>query len=259
MERKSKKTKNIEQKLLPSTSQNAKRSKKSSLKNLVKKTVDILKKPFSKAKRKNSEEEKQKKTKDEIQPKPKQIRKKESISIDYDEKDLNQLEAEKQLKKKKHKISADEDKNDFQSENESNGDDDSSSSSSMQQINSEVNGFFYTNDKFITRFEDQDILEYLKKFYPVFMRDPLDFQTQKKQILDMLQNAQFMEDLLSYYDIDIYEFFKFLFRIEPDLFRGSFLKRIQKALRYKKYAIKAKKCSHIERRRARLKSLKNQK
>lgn len=35
-----------------------------------------------------------------------------------------------------------------------------------------------------------------------------------------------MEDLLSYYDIDIYEFFKFLFRIEPDLFRGSFLKRI---------------------------------
>jgi len=45
------------------------------------------------------------------------------------------------------------------------------------QISTEVNGFFYTNDKFITRFEDDDILEYLKEHYPLFMKDPLDFQT----------------------------------------------------------------------------------
>lgn len=70
------------------------------------------------------------------------------------------------------------------------------------------------------------MLKYLQRAYPLFMRNPSDLTTQKKQILEMLQNAKFMEDFLSYYDMSIYDFFKYLFRIEPDIFKGSFLTRV---------------------------------
>lgn len=58
------------------------------------------------------------------------------------------------------------------------------------------------------------------------MKDPTDFLTQKKQIIEMLSDAKFMESFLSHYDMTVFEFFKFLFRLEPDLFKGSFSKRV---------------------------------
>lgn len=258
-------------------------AKKISLGQIVQKTVEILKKPFvnqSKddqlenndvddlSSKVNKSRRKTKPKSEGNQPiaKPRAKRKKETIAVDYPETSLKKLEKTKEEKvakqksqlKRKHKPTKKETEaiaSEFQDDDQLEDAADRQRET-FSQISTEVNGFFYTNDKFITRFEDDNILEYLKEHYPLFMKDPLDFQTQKKQILDMLQNAQFMEDLLNYYDMNIYEFFKFLFRLEPDLFKGSFLKRVQKAMRYKKYAIKAKRCSFIERRKARLKGLK---
>lgn len=248
--------------------------KKISLGKIVEKTVEILKKPFSKPKavdglaedkcdKKKLQKRKQHSTSQSSKSKPN--KKKESIIVDYPSTSLKKLEKDKDakiakrklqkkrnpLKKEIEKISDEYQEDDDQLEEAAERQREASS-----QISTEVNGFFYTNDKFITRFEDDDILDYLKVHYPLFMKNPLDFQTQKKQILEMLQNAQFMDDLLNYYDMNIYEFFKFLFRLEPDLFRGSFLKRVQKAMRYKKYAIKAKRCSYAERKRASIKKSK---
>lgn len=264
--------------------------KKVLLGKIVQKTVEILKKPFA-MQDKNTKKAKQlqdaaqqeavnpaknlKKTKTankELAERPKlrARRKKETIAVDYPESSLVKLEKGKEEKtlakdethaankprkrrspRRKRQVDDDQFQTDVHDE-----DVNERRKKTQTQITSEVNGFFYTNDKFVATFEDDDILKYLKDHYPLFMKDSLDLQTQKKQILDMLQNAKFMEEILSYYDMNVYEFFKFLFRLEPDIFKGSFLKRVQKALRYKKYAIKAKRCTFAERRRARLKQLK---
>lgn len=112
--------------------------------------------------------------------KPKFKRKKESISIDYPSSSLKKLEEDKAKKTKtnprktkKRKPSKQEFevmKDDF---DEDNWDQSQSSgrSADLASISTEVNGFFYTNDKFITRFEDEDILDYLKMHYPLFMKD----------------------------------------------------------------------------------------
>ena len=250
-----------------------KSKKKISFGKIVQKTVEIFKKPFSnknkpekvevdsgcklKKKRKSKEEKQQ-----SLNSKSKSKRKKETIAIDYPKNSLKTLEKEKNHKILNQQNQCQETTDEsVESIDRYNDEDQFEEAKDKQkettsQISTEVNGFFYTNDKFINRFEDPDILQYLKSYYPLFMKDPSDFQTQKKQILDMLQNATFMDQLLSYYDINIYEFFKFLFRLEPDLFKGSFLKRVQKAMRYKQYAIKAKRCSFLERRKTRLKNLK---
>ena len=259
-----------------SRSKSKQTKKKISLGEIVQKTVEIFKKPFANDSAKSdkpkeiiSDKVDQKKpTKKRKQQPTKSKRKKEMIAVDYPSTSLKKLENTKDQKtaktttrparkKKKKSPTAEVEQLDNQFQDDEQLEyAEAKQRDTAAQISTEVNGFFYTNDKFITRFEDDDILNYLKARYPLFMKDPSDLQCQKKQILDMLQNAHFMDELLSYYDIDIYEFFKFLFRLEPDLFKGSFLKRIQKAMRYKKYAIKAKRCSFIERRKARLKNFK---
>lgn len=130
-----------------------------------------------------------------------------------------------------------------------------SKQTASQAAASEINSFFYTNDKFLNQFDDDEIVEYVQFRFPMLMKLGADIQTQKKQFVEMLSDAKYMQDFLQRFDMLIYDFFKIVYKYEPDLFKGSYLKKIQKAMKYKKYATNAKKVSFLERRRTRLKEL----
>ena len=95
--------------------------------------------------------------------------------------------------------------------------------------------------------------------FPGFMQDSKNVQSQKKMIISMLSDSKFMDAFLSRYDMLVTDFFAFIYRIEPDIFKGSFLKKIYNAMKYKKYAIKAKKATYHERKKARLREIKKAK
>lgn len=114
------------------------------------------------------------------------------------------------------------------------------SSSSQSQARPETN-FFYTSDKFINAFEDDEIIKYIQQKYTMFKDVDVDDTMMRKTIIDMLNDSKFMVKLLKYYNMTIFDFIKFLFRQEPSLFKGQFVKRISKSLKYKKYVSQDKK------------------
>lgn len=115
-----------------------------------------------------------------------------------------------------------------------------SASSQSSQAHPETN-FFYTNDKFINAFEDDEIILSIQEKYPMFKDIDTDDTMMRKTIIDMLNDSKFMVKLLKYYNMTIFDFIKFLYRQEPSLFKGQFVKRIQKSLKYKKYVSNDKK------------------
>ena len=116
----------------------------------------------------------------------------------------------------------------------------SSHASTQSQSRPETN-FFYTSDKFINSFEDDEIIEYIQQKYPMFKDVESDDTMTRKTIIDMLNDSKFMTKLLSYYNMTIFDFIKFLFRQESSLFKGQFIKRISKSLKRKKYVVQDKK------------------
>lgn len=110
--------------------------------------------------------------------------------------------------------------------------------------------FFYTSDKFIVSFEDKDITSYIQKKYPMFNVEQQNDTVMRKTIIEMLNDVKFMTCLLDRYGMNIYDFFKFLFRYDMNIFKGLFFKRLKKALKYKKYAVEVKKQSYIAKKKA---------
>jgi len=72
----------------------------------------------------------------------------------------------------------------------------------------------------------------------------------RKTIIEILNDVKFMTELLDRYGMNIYDFFKFLFRYDMNIFKGLFFKRLKKALKYKKYAVEVKKQSYIIKKKA---------
>lgn len=94
---------------------------------------------------------------------------------------------------------------------------------SVSGASSVFGNFFYTNDKFINQFEDREILAFINVKYP--MLDPRKYDESKlrKQILYMLNDSKFICDLLQKYSMDIFDFFKFLYRLDSSVFSGMFI------------------------------------
>lgn len=116
------------------------------------------------------------------------------------------------------------------------------SSSSLSETN-----FFYTSDKFFNTFEDDEITYYIQCKYPTFDFENSSDTVMRKTIIEILNDTKFMTEVLERYNMNIYDFFKFLFRYDQNIFKGLFFKRIRKALKYKKYATTAKKLLYSER------------
>lgn len=83
--------------------------------------------------------------------------------------------------------------------------------------------FFYINDGFITRFEDDDILAYIQAKFPDFRPGRGKESALKNAVLAMLKDSAFMSALLERYSLNVFEFFKFLFRMDSSIYRGSFI------------------------------------
>lgn len=96
--------------------------------------------------------------------------------------------------------------------------------------------FFYINDGFITRFEDDDILAYIQQKFPEFRPGQGKESALRNSVLAMLKDSAFMTALLERYSLNVFEFFKFLFRMDSSIYRGSFIQKVQKAISRKKYA-----------------------
>ena len=100
--------------------------------------------------------------------------------------------------------------------------------------------FFWTNDKFIDGLDDKEILKRLQIKYPALAPNQ-DEQEQKKQIILLVNDKQFVEEIFAWYSIDEFDLFKILYQYFGNVFKGPFLKKIKLEMRDKTYATNVKK------------------
>lgn len=101
----------------------------------------------------------------------------------------------------------------------------SKNSSSEAQIS-----FFYTNDKYFTQLDDNEIIMTIKEKYPAFMEDNASDADLKQIIVTILQDKDFILSLLEFYNLSIQDFFKFMFRRDIAIFKGPYLTKLQKII-----------------------------
>ena len=186
---------------------------------------DNLSKKKNKRSKKSSKLTSKKQLKNDVSDQ-KQISKFEENDDDYDE-FMQQKDSSEKSKDNESKLSR----------NES-----IASSPSLSETN-----FFYTSDKFFNTFEDDEITYYIQCKYPTFDFENSNDIVMRKTIIEILNDTKFITEVLDRYNMNIYDFFKFLFRYDQNIFKGLFFKRIRKALKYKKYATTAKKLLYSER------------
>ena len=230
------------------------KSKKISLANLVEKTKNILFKSSKKSNNHNVDDESTEKndlcSDESLEHKSFNNLNDVIDDEDYDEfkkmANANDQQHEEMLQKQSND-DEDEDGDDVDEDEDENENEESDSkskgscSSTGSQNYSPETSFFYTSDKFINSFEDDEITKYIQEKFPLFRSDDANDAILRKTIIEILNDVRFMTKLLEYYNMTIFDFFKYLYRQESSLFKGQFLKRLQKAMKYKKYAITAKK------------------
>lgn len=86
--------------------------------------------------------------------------------------------------------------------------------------------FFYITDIDNTNFDDWQLYEHLLHHFPGISADEHSEVVKRNAIIDMLNDVGFMQKLLKEYNMNILDFFKFLFRLCPSVFRGLFVKKI---------------------------------
>lgn len=97
--------------------------------------------------------------------------------------------------------------------------------------------FFYTNDKYFLQFDDNEIIKYIKEKYPDFMKDDISDVDLKKIIVAILQDKEFVLNLLDFYNLNIQDFFRFMFRLDTAIFKGPYLMKLQKIIVQNGYKI----------------------
>lgn len=102
-------------------------------------------------------------------------------------------------------------------------------------VSTNNNSFFYTNDKTLNDLDTQDIVISISRKYPDF-NPSNDDSLVKKTFKEILDNDQFMEYILTFYNINIFDLFKILYRNFSSIFKGQYLKKIRDQLATKTYA-----------------------
>ena len=97
--------------------------------------------------------------------------------------------------------------------------------------------FFYTNDKFLDAIDDNQILAFIRKKYPELKPNNTDVIL-RKYLLKFLDDEKFIEKMLKFYNLTMYDLIKILSKSYGILFKGQFLKKIQNQLKTKSYASK---------------------
>lgn len=110
--------------------------------------------------------------------------------------------------------------------------------SSIEDFNNTVdNSFFYTNDKRINAIDEAEVISRMLIQYPDFNQQNKDTQL-KKLFLQMLDDDVFILDILDYFNLTIYDFFKIIYKNYSSLFNALFIKKVKEKLQNCKYARK---------------------
>ena len=108
------------------------------------------------------------------------------------------------------------------------------STNSQLEYNVETS-FFYTSDKFINAIDNDNILKEIQKKYPELSDKNTDGAI-KKSILKLLDDDKFVEQLLEYYNLSVFDLFKLLYKMFSSVFKGMYLVKVRKTIAGKKYA-----------------------
>ena len=101
--------------------------------------------------------------------------------------------------------------------------------------------FFYSNDRFIDTFDDKTLYQYICNEYPGLKESDQNIQHKRNSIIDMLNNDEYMKDLMENYGMTVFDIISFLFRLCPSIFKGIFIKKMQNILNNKPYVKSIKK------------------
>lgn len=114
--------------------------------------------------------------------------------------------------------------------------DDDKPTASIEDFNNAVDtSFFYINDKHLNAIDDAEVINGIVAQYPDFNQKNKDTQL-KKIFLQVLENEEFIEDLLDYYSLTIFDFFKIIYKNYSSLFNTLFIKKVKDKIKTKKYA-----------------------
>lgn len=94
--------------------------------------------------------------------------------------------------------------------------------------------FFYTNDKFINQIDNYEIFQYIQTKYPSINVEN-DDSVIKKQLILLLDDEDFIQNLLHYFNLTIFEFFSMMYKQFSTIFKGPYLKKIRNNIVGKKY------------------------
>jgi hypothetical protein len=95
--------------------------------------------------------------------------------------------------------------------------------------------FFCTQDKTLKNYDNAEVISFIVSKFPG-MKDSNPDPMIKKSMLEMFDSKDFINELLEYYNITIYDLFKILYDIYSSVFRGQFIKKIKNKMRYRDYA-----------------------
>lgn len=114
--------------------------------------------------------------------------------------------------------------------------DDDKPTASIEDFNNTVEtSFFYTNDKHLNAIDDIEIINRIMSKYPDFNQKNKDTQL-KKIFLQVLEDETFILDLLEYFSLTIFDFFKIIYKNYSSLFNTLFIKKVKDRIKNKKYA-----------------------
>lgn len=96
--------------------------------------------------------------------------------------------------------------------------------------------FFYTSDKLINSLDNDVIISQIQKKYPDLSDKSTD-SVIKKSIIEFLADEQFVESVLEFYSLSIFDLFKLFYKLcGAAVFKGMYLDKIRKVISDKKYA-----------------------
>ena len=58
----------------------------------------------------------------------------------------------------------------------------------------------------------------------------------RNAVIKLLSDSKYIEELLEWYGMTIFDFFKFLFRIDSSIYKGGVVQKVQKVVQRRKYA-----------------------
>lgn len=86
--------------------------------------------------------------------------------------------------------------------------------------------FFYSNSYAIDNLDDRLLHSVLASKYPEFLESEPSLTAKRHATLQLLEDVDFMDNLLHAFSMQLPDFLKFLFRLCPSMFKGIFVRQV---------------------------------